>query len=114
MKVLDTGLFAATLVLVPALAWLIGRALGRRDWQIASVLVTGCFVALIPHALRVVVQAAAGNQPFWDALPDQAARTLDNPEVGLFFVTLGVFMTMLGWTATPVAQPRPHNGNGAG
>ena len=112
MKFLDTGLFAATLVLVPALAWLAGRALGRRDWRIAGVVASGCCVALVPHVLRVLVQAAAGTQPFWQALQQQVARSLDNPEVGLFFVTLGVFMTMLGWTATPVVLPRQRDRSG--
>ena len=102
MKPLETATFAATLLLVPALAWWTGRAMGRRDMAIAGVIIAGSSMALIPHLARVAILAAYGARPFADEFLYQLSRTFDAPEVGLFFVTFGVFMAMLGWTATPV------------
>ena len=107
MKSLETALFAAALVAVPVLAWFTGRAMGRRDRPVGHVLLAGFAVTAFLYALRVVAVAAADGHRFWDALQRLALQSLDNPEVGMFLVTLGVFMTMLGWTATPVAAPRP-------
>ena len=103
MKAFETTLFAFTLLTVPALAWVAGRAMGKRDWPIAAVVVASCFVTLIPHAIRYLVLASADPRPFGDAMQAFVRRAFDNPEVGLFFLALGVFMTMLGWTSTPVA-----------
>ena len=102
MKALETALFAATLLLVPGLAWVAGRAMGRRDMRITNVVIAGCFAALAPYLARLAALASLDTRPFADAFMFQVSRTLDNSEVGLFFVTFGVFMTMLGWTATPV------------
>ena len=102
MKGLETTLFALTLFFVPAFAWALGRFLGRRDVSIVPVLVAGGFAALLPHLGRFAVLASLDPRPFADALLAQVNRSFDSPEIGLFFVTFGVFMTMLGWTATPV------------
>lgn len=109
MKPMETWLFAATLLLVPAQAWLTGRAIGRRNWRIPFVVLFGCVAAMVPYMARVALQAAIEPQSFAVALQRQVTRTLDNPEAGLFIVTLGVFVTMLGWTATPaiVMTPSP-------
>ena len=106
MKGFETALFGLTLLLVPLLAWLAGRTLGRRDGRIASVVMIGALVALIPHAARLALLASYDTRPFADALTYQVGRTLDFTEVGLFFTSFGVFMTMLGWTATPVLKPK--------
>ena len=68
---------------------------------ITSVIIAGGLAALLPYLARLAALASLDTRPFADAFLFQASRTLDNPEVGLFFVTFGVFMTMLGWTATP-------------
>ena len=104
MRGLEPGLFLLALLAVPALGWSIGRAMGRRDVRIGFVLVGGCLAALIPNLIRIAVIANAAPPDFATAFIQQVTRTLDSPEVGLFFVALGVFMTMLGWTATP-SQP---------
>ena len=115
MKVLESGLFAATLVLVPALGWVLGRALGRRDWRIGPVIAMGVLAAAIPNLARFALLAATIGAPYWESLGGEIFYVgLLHYEVGLFFVTLGVFMTMLGWTATPVAQPPPQDANRAG
>ncbi len=104
MKALDTTLFALTLVVVPGLAWLTGRAMGRRDWTIGPVLLVSGLVTLLPHLARLLILTAADTRPFPDvaiALVQRAAASL---EIGFFFLALGVFMTMLGWTSTPVAN----------
>jgi hypothetical protein len=102
MKALDTFLFAATLVIVPALAWLVGRFMGRRDFSIVSVIVAGVAVALMPHLARLAILADMDARPFEEAAVFQLGRTLQNSEVGLFFVAFAIFMTMIGWTSTPV------------
>ena len=103
MKAYETVLFGLTLIAVPALAWTAGRAMGRRDWRISFVVAMACLSAALPHALRFAVLAGADGRPFADALDAQLRRASDNVEVGLFFVALSVFVTMLGWTSTPVA-----------
>ena len=111
MKTFATALFAAALLAVPALAWFTGRALGRRDRPVSRVIWAGCAVAALIYALRLAALAAIDGRPFWDAARRQVLDSLDNPEVGMFLVTLGVFVTMLGWTATPVSPPHPTAGN---
>ena len=108
MKGLETALFGLTVLLVPLLAWLAGRALGRRDWRIGSVVAMGWLMALIPHAARLALIASTDQRPFADALLYQTRRAFESAEIGYFFAAFGVFMAMLGWTATPVM-----NGNGA-
>ena len=114
MKALDTTFFALALFAVPALGWFAGRAMGRRDWPVGRVLVAGCAITATLYGLKLAILALAGAQPFWDALQRQVLRSFDNPEAGMFLVTLGVFMTMLGWTATPVAGPRFGTSSGTG
>jgi hypothetical protein len=103
MKAWETILFALALIGVPALAWFAGRAMGRRDWRIQAVIVTSVFVTLIPNLLRLIVLAMADTRGFDVAAPAQMYRALDTPEVAFFFLALGGFMTILGWTSTPVA-----------
>ncbi len=102
MKGLETALFGLTLLLVPLLAWLAGRMLGRRDGRIGSVVVVGALAALLPYLARLALVASADVRPFGDAFTFQMSRSFGFTEVGLFFASFGIFMTMLGWTATPV------------
>jgi hypothetical protein len=104
MRALDTALFALTLVVVPGLAWLTGRAMGRRDWTIGPVIVASGLVALLPHLARLLALAAFDGRAFDVAVFAHFRRAADAPEIGFFFLALGVFMTMLGWTSTPVAN----------
>jgi succinate dehydrogenase/fumarate reductase cytochrome b subunit len=103
MKALETWLFALSLLTVPALAWICGRAMGRRDWPILAVIPASCLVTLFPHLSRLVILAVADGRPLPTALTDLLQRATAAPEIGFFFLALGVFMTMLGWTSTPVA-----------
>jgi hypothetical protein len=105
MKAFETGLFAATLLLVPLLAWLAGRAIGRRNWRIGSVIVVGCLMALAPHAARLAILASYDPRSFTDAFVNQISRAADFSSVGWFFAAFGIFMAMLGWTATPARRP---------
>jgi len=103
MKALDTMLFAATLVTVPGLAWISGRCMGRRNWRIGAVLLASVPVVMMPHLVRLVVLVAMDGHDLETAAASYLGRALEAPEVGLFFLALGVFVTMLGWTSTPVA-----------
>jgi hypothetical protein len=104
VKALETGLFALSLLTVPALAWICGRAMGRRDWPILAVIATGGLVTLLPHVSRLLILAVIDARPYATALGDMTWRAIAAPEVGFFFLALGVFMTLLGWTSTPVAR----------
>ena len=104
MKALDTVLFATTLLVVPALGWLAGRAMGRRDWSIVSVVVVSGLVALLPNLARLLVLAAFDGRAFGGVLLVLLQRAGAAAEIGFFFLALSVFMTMLGWTSTPVAS----------
>jgi hypothetical protein len=103
MKALETSLFALSLLTVPALAWICGRAMGRRDWPITAVIPASCLLTLFPHLSRLLILAVIDGRPFATALADLLQRAMAAPEIGFFFLALGVFMTMLGWTSTPVA-----------
>jgi hypothetical protein len=104
VKALDTVLFAATLLLVPALGWWSGRVMGRRDWGIMPVVVISALVALIPNLARLLALALADGRPFSDIGVTLLQRAFSSAEIGFFFLALSVFMTMLGWTSTPVAS----------
>ncbi len=95
-------MFALNLLLVPALAWLVGRAMGRRDMRIGSVIAAGCMVTVLAHAARLAVLAGLGTQSFADEYLRVLTKSLEAPEVGLFLLAFGVFLAMLGWTATPI------------
>ncbi len=104
MKLLETALFALALVLVPWLGWLAGRAMGRRDWRIGGVLCGAVLVAALPNVARMAVLAAFEGSPFLAAFAGRLVRTgTEHLEIGLFFVALAAFVTMIGWTSTPVA-----------
>ena len=103
MRAWETGLFALTLLGVPALGWYAGRVMGRRDWRILAVVIASTFVALVPNLLRLGTLAALDGRNFDVAAIAQGRRALDASEVGFFFLALAVFMTILGWTSTPVA-----------
>lgn len=104
MKALDTVLFAVTLLAVPALAWLTGRAMGRRDWTIVPVVAVSALVAVVPNLIRLVALATVDGRAFGDVLMLLVQRAAAASEIGFFFLALSVFMTMLGWTSTPVAS----------
>jgi hypothetical protein len=106
MKLIDIGLFTATLILLPFFAWICGRAMGRRDWPIWRVIVLGGAVALALFGLRLGIEALLRPPPLLDAVWALVARSTDNDEVGFFFVALAIFMAMIGWTSTPVSGAR--------
>jgi hypothetical protein len=103
VKALDTTLFATTLLLVPALGWWAGRAMGRRNWGILAVLLASILVALMPNLARLSTLALVDGRPLTEFGATLIQRAAATSEIGLFFLALSVFMTMLGWTSTPVA-----------
>jgi hypothetical protein len=104
VKALETALFGLSLLTVPALAWICGRAMGRRDWPILAVIAASGLLTLFPHLSRLFILAVLDERPAAVALGDLLQRALAAPEIGFFFLALGVFMTVLGWTSTPVAK----------
>lgn len=105
MKILDPLLIAATLALVPALAWLFGRFAGRRNWPVTGTLVLGVAAAVIAslakHTMMSVAEVPAA--PFEVVLSRRLAEVAAAPEFYAFLIVLGTFMSMLAWSATPVA-----------
>jgi hypothetical protein len=87
---------------VPGLAWISGRCMGRRDWRIGAVLLVSVPVVVVPHLVRLAVLVAMDGRDIETAGASYLSRAFEAPEVGLFFLALGVFVTMLGWTSTPV------------
>ena len=51
MRVLEFQRMLACVLAGPALSWLLGRFTGRRDWQIAPLLVTLMILNLLVQAL---------------------------------------------------------------
>lgn len=113
MKILDPLLIAATLALVPGLAWLFGRFAGRRNWPVGATLVLGIAAAVLA-ALAKQTTLSLAEAPAGDAgvlLARRLAEVGAAPEFYAFLMVLGAFMAMLAWSATPVApgmnEPRP-------
>jgi hypothetical protein len=106
VKAVDTTLFALTLLLVPVLGWWLGRVMGRRDWRIGPVISVSALIALIPNVARLLALAFIEGRPMNDIGVALMQRAVSSTEIGFFFLALSVFMTMLGWTSTPVgARP---------
>ncbi|MBV1693777.1 MAG: hypothetical protein KGP27_04875 [Hyphomicrobiales bacterium] len=105
MKILDPLLVAATLALVPALAWLFGRFAGRRNWPVTGTIVLGIaaavLAALAKHTVISMAEVPAADVDV--VLARRLAEIAAAPEFYAFLMVLGAFMSMLAWSATPVA-----------
>ena len=108
MRAFDISGVGLALILVPLYAWLLGRSAGRRDWRIGIVLTLGLvLVALVQVAIlagQCVIegQTAGAGKDFLFLMTRRGFEVLANPEFPVFLLILGVFMGLLGWSATPV------------
>jgi hypothetical protein len=97
----DAALFLAVLILVPALAWVLGRAAGRRDWTILPVVGGAAVLALaiegLAIALRMLLLAPA-------VVPARAGDSLMPIEPAAFLIVLSIFMAVLGWSSVPAVN----------
>ncbi len=112
MRAFDISGVGLALLLVPLYGWLLGRFAGRRDWRIGGVLVLGLvLVALVQVAILagqclIEGQTSAIGKSFMFLLERRGMEALVNPEFPVFLFVLGTFVTMLGWSATPVKKAR--------
>jgi hypothetical protein len=110
MRAFDISGVGLALLLVPLYGWLFGRFAGRRDWRIGGVLAFGLvLVALVQLAIlagQCVIegQTSAVGKSFAFLLERRGYEALFNPEFPVFLFVLGTFVTMLGWSATPVKK----------
>jgi hypothetical protein len=110
MRAFEVWGVALALVLVPLLAWVTGRIMGRRNWPIGGVLGTAIVFALgvqagvvLAHALVEWLAGAGG--PAHGGLEAIVSRRgfdlLDSPEFPVFLLILSCFVSMIGWSSTP-------------
>jgi hypothetical protein len=110
MRAFDISGVGLALVLVPLYCWLLGRFAGRRDWRIGAVLALGLVIVMLAQvgilAGQCVIEAqtSAVGKDFLFLLQRRGAEALANPEFPVFLFVLGTFVTMLGWSATPVKK----------
>jgi drug/metabolite transporter (DMT)-like permease len=106
MRAFDIGGIALALVLVPLVAWASGRVMGRRNWPIGAVLgVAGLFCLGLQCAIitgRAVMEWTVATLPLEALIERRGAETLSNPEFSIFLLVFAAFVTMLGWSATPI------------
>jgi hypothetical protein len=110
MRAFDISGVGLLLLLVPYYGWLLGRFAGRRDWRIAGVLALGLVlvtvlqVAVLAGQCIIEGQTSAVGNSFAFLLQRRGYEALVNPEFPVFVFILGTFVTMLGWSATPVKK----------
>jgi hypothetical protein len=109
MRGYDAIYIGAALVVVPMLAWLLGRFAGRRDWSILSLLGASLILTALLQ-LPLVYRIAGGVIPSGVL---SAEGQVGGPEFSAFLFIFGVLLAMLGWSSVPAARGLNGNGNGA-
>ncbi len=110
MRAFDISGVGLALVLVPLYGWWLGRFAGRRDWAIGAVLSVGVVNVVLVQAailsgLSVLEgQTSAIGKDVLSLLTRRGYEAFANPEFPVFLFVLGMFITMLGWSATPVKK----------
>lgn len=111
MRAFDVSGIAAALVLAPACAWLFGRFAGRRDWNIITLLALGLVLGIVlqtgilaVHCWLEALSPTAARLTFVDLFARRALEAMANPEFSVFLLIFGVFVAMLGWSATPAVR----------
>lgn len=108
MRAFDVGGVAAALLIVPIVAWISGRVMGRRNWPIGTVLgvatlfCLGLQCALI--TMRALIDWTITNLALESLIERRGLEALANPEFPVFLIVYAAFVTMLGWSATPIDE----------
>lgn len=97
------------LVLVPMLAWMVGRMAGRRDMGVVGVIVSALIAAVVAQALAMAagsaIEAAVGGKAAFAAVFDRRLRDLGSlPEFLGFLAAFATFVGMIGWSSVPAAR----------
>ena len=113
MRAFDVAGVGIALIVVPLVAWLLGRFAGRRDWRIGTLL-TACAVAVVGTQLVILAgqclvegATSAVGKTFGFLFERRFTEVIANPEFPAFLFILGAFIAMLAWSATPVKKPAP-------
>jgi MFS family permease len=112
MRAFDVVGIGLSLVLVPLLAWWLGRFAGRRDWRISSILIASIILAITVQIDVLAVLAVLEGRvlPFSpnDMLLRLGRRIVEaasSPEFSVFLLIFAAFIGMLGWSSTPANKP---------
>ena len=110
MRAFDVAGVGFGLIVVPLIAWLLGRVGGRRDWSI-GMLMFGNVVAVIAVQLAILAgqcllegATSAVGKSFGFLFERRLTEVLVNPEFPAFLFVLGAFVAMLAWSSTPVKK----------
>lgn len=98
------------LLLVPVLAWVVGRMAGRRDAGVVGVIVAALVAAVAAQALAMAasseIEALIGGKAAFGAVLDRRVRDLGNlPEFLAFLAAFATFVGMIGWSSVPASRP---------
>jgi ABC-type amino acid transport system permease subunit len=110
MRAFDVIGIGAALVLVPLLAWLLGRFAGRRDWSIGALLTAVVVLAIVIQidilALFAYFEtgATAAAMDYPSRVVRRIGEALQSPEFSAFLLAFAAFIGMLGWSSTPARK----------
>lgn len=98
------------LLLVPILAWMVGRAAGRRDAGVIGVIVVALIAAIVAQALSMLASAGfevvLGGKASIAAAFERRFRDLATlPEFLAFLAMFATFVGMVGWSSVPAVRP---------
>lgn len=113
MRAFDVAGVGLGLIMVPLIAWWLGRMSGRRDWRIGTLMAAN-IVAVIAVQLAVLTgqcliegATSAVGKSFAFLFERRLYEVLANPEFPAFLFILGAFIAMLSWSSTPVKKAAP-------
>jgi hypothetical protein len=108
MRAFDVVGIGLSLMLVPLLAWWLGRYAGRHDWRISSILAASIILSLTVQidvlAVLAVVEGRVLPFSMNDLMLRLGRRLVEagsSPEFSVFLLIFSSFIGMLGWSSTP-------------
>lgn len=110
MRAFDVAGVGIGLLVVPLIAWLLGRVGGRRDWSIGTLMFANVVVVIAVQLAILAGQCllegatSAVGKSFAFLLERRLYDALANPEFPAFLFVLGAFVAMLSWSSTPVKK----------
>lgn len=111
MRGFDAVATGLALLFVPLLAWMVGRACGRRDAGAMGVIVSAVIAAALAQALAMLASSGieavfgASKMPFATALARRFGDLGSVPEFFAFLSMFGIFVGMVGWSSVPAMKP---------
>ena len=112
MRAFDVAGVGIGLIVVPLVAWLLGRIGGRRDWRIGMLMIANVIAvaavqaAILAGQCLVESTTSAVGKSFGVLFERRLSEVIASPEFPAFLFVLGAFIAMLAWSATPVKKRR--------